>query len=56
MQQYQLALKQFGENAHAYLGSSVHARGEDLEYLRQLLANAKDSLVLDLGSGAGQGM
>lgn len=48
-----LVERQFGAQASSYLGSAVHARGEDLDALAALLDGKKDSRVLDLGCGAG---
>ncbi|MFJ5381068.1 class I SAM-dependent methyltransferase [Cupriavidus sp. CER94] len=56
MQQQELVAAQFGATASAYLTSTVHAQGADLEQLRQALAHLKPvahSRVLDLGCGAG---
>lgn len=48
-----LVEKQFGEQAAAYLSSTVHSQGRDLERLDQLLASHAGARVLDLGCGAG---
>lgn len=56
MQQQELVAAQFGATASAYLTSTVHAQGADLEQLKQALAHLKPvahSRVLDLGCGAG---
>nr|WP_315598707.1 class I SAM-dependent methyltransferase [uncultured Cupriavidus sp.] len=56
MQQQELVAAQFGATANAYLTSTVHAQGADLEQLKQALAHLKPvahSRVLDLGCGAG---
>lgn len=45
--------KQFGEQANAYLTSSVHASGRDLVRLAERLFGASDAKVLDMGCGAG---
>jgi ubiquinone/menaquinone biosynthesis C-methylase UbiE len=45
--------QQFGEVANAYLSSSVHSQGEDLEAIAQRLRGTPDSAVLDMGCGAG---
>lgn len=44
---------QFGSRAHAYLTSSVHATGNDLEQLVQLIENRPDAIALDMGCGGG---
>lgn len=49
----QLVNQQFGQQANAYLTSTVHAQGEDLQRLSEWLADAKDAQVLDVGCGAG---
>lgn len=43
----------FGARATAYLGSSVHASGEDLQQIAALAHGRSDAQVLDLGCGAG---
>jgi len=45
--------KQFGPAAEAYLASAVHAQGEDLVRLVELLDPSPDDTVLDLGCGVG---
>jgi ubiquinone/menaquinone biosynthesis C-methylase UbiE len=45
--------QQFGEVASAYLSSSVHSQGADLEAIADRLRRTPDSTVLDLGCGAG---
>lgn len=45
--------RQFGEQANAYLTSTVHAQGKDLQRLGKLLAGSTDARLLDLGCGAG---
>ena len=45
--------KQFGPAAEAYLASAVHAQGEDLARLVELLDASPDDVVLDLGCGVG---
>lgn len=44
---------QFGGQAQAYLQSSVHAQGKDLERLAVWLSDKPDAVVLDIGCGAG---
>jgi len=45
--------RQFGPAAEAYLASAVHAQGEDLVRLVELLGPSPDDVVLDLGCGVG---
>lgn len=45
--------QQFGCQADAYLASTVHAQGEDLQQLSHLLAGNSSANLLDLGCGAG---
>jgi len=45
--------KQFGPAAEAYLASAVHAQGEDLVRLVELLDPGANDAVLDLGCGVG---
>jgi ubiquinone/menaquinone biosynthesis C-methylase UbiE len=45
--------QQFGSQASAYLNSSVHASGGDLERLGSVLARFSDARLLDMGCGAG---
>lgn len=46
-------VQQFGAQAQAYLGSAVHAQGEDLMQLAALVHGHARATVLDLGCGAG---
>ncbi len=45
--------EQFSPQANAYLTSTVHATGEDLQRLTGWLAAERESDVLDIGCGAG---
>lgn len=45
--------RQFADQANAYLGSAVHAQGNDLQRLARLLEGDDFDSVLDLGCGAG---
>lgn len=45
--------QQFGDQANAYLTSSVHSQGEDLNQLALLLSGYTSATLLDLGCGAG---
>ncbi|MBT0724945.1 methyltransferase domain-containing protein [Rosenbergiella sp. S61] len=49
----QRVTEQFSPQASAYLTSSVHASGEDLQRLQQWLAPFSDAHILDIGCGAG---
>jgi len=51
--QHALVDRQFGATASAYLTSSVHAMGADLDELAALASAHRPSEVLDLGCGAG---
>ncbi|MBV8660105.1 MAG: class I SAM-dependent methyltransferase, partial [Burkholderiales bacterium] len=44
---------QFGTVASAYLSSTVHAQGADLQRAAQWAAQTPDACVLDIGCGAG---
>jgi SAM-dependent methyltransferase len=44
---------QFGAQAGAYLTSTVHAQGDDLDAIAAITAGRRDARVLDLGCGAG---
>jgi ubiquinone/menaquinone biosynthesis C-methylase UbiE len=44
---------QFSPQAHAYLTSAVHARGEDLERMVGLVGKRPEAIALDLGCGGG---
>lgn len=50
---HQKVVQQFGQQAAAYLTSQVHAKGQDLQQLQQLLHSYPQASLLDLGSGAG---
>ncbi|MFI7978606.1 class I SAM-dependent methyltransferase [Citrobacter freundii] len=45
--------KQFGSQANAYLTSTVHASGRDLQRLGERLSAFPQARVLDMGCGAG---
>lgn len=45
--------KQFGSQANAYLTSTVHASGRDLQRLAERLSALPQASVLDMGCGAG---
>jgi ubiquinone/menaquinone biosynthesis C-methylase UbiE len=51
--QESLATAQFGPQAAAYVASPVHAQGEDLHYLVEVVRGRKEAGVLDLGCGGG---
>src|ERR1700676_3138666 len=53
MKQQAIVAKQFGNTANAYLTSSVHAQGADLEAIRKIASQYAMPNVLDLGCGAG---
>jgi SAM-dependent methyltransferase len=53
MDQRTLAARQFGDTAANYLGSSVHAKGADLDRLEALAQRLRPRRALDLGCGAG---
>ncbi len=46
-------LEQYDSRAQAYLASSVHAQGDDLELLARLVGQRPDAVALDLGCGGG---
>lgn len=45
--------QQFSSQANAYLSSTVHASGRDLERLSARLSDFQNATVLDMGCGAG---
>ncbi|MDM2969981.1 MULTISPECIES: class I SAM-dependent methyltransferase [unclassified Citrobacter] len=45
--------KQFGSQANAYLTSTVHTSGRDLQRLAERLSSFSHASVLDMGCGAG---
>ncbi|MBP6345662.1 class I SAM-dependent methyltransferase [Neisseriaceae bacterium CLB008] len=49
----QVVTSQFGEQANAYLNSSVHAQGTEFAHLQSIVADQPQAHVLDLGCGAG---
>jgi ubiquinone/menaquinone biosynthesis C-methylase UbiE len=53
MKQPAIAAKRFGAVAQAYLTSSAHATGADLERLTALARDMDGPVALDLGSGPG---
>ena len=48
-----LVTDQFGPQAAAYVASSVHAQGEDLDALEAVVAGQSSAHLLDLGCGGG---
>lgn len=48
-----LVSEQFGPRAGAYLTSQVHAEGDDLVQMRDMVRGRTDARLLDLGCGAG---
>ena len=48
-----LVTRQFGARAEAYVESSVHAQGADLDQAAALLKSQSTARVLDLGCGGG---
>jgi ubiquinone/menaquinone biosynthesis C-methylase UbiE len=48
-----LVANQFGTKAQAYVTSTVHAQGEDLEQLEDLVRGHSGARVLDMGCGGG---
>jgi len=48
-----LVARQFGPQAHAYVGSAVHAAGSDLERIVGHAALRRGGRALDLGTGGG---
>jgi ubiquinone/menaquinone biosynthesis C-methylase UbiE len=53
VKQQALVAEQFGNTAAAYLTSTVHASGADLEAVKTIVQRYKSPAVLDLGCGAG---
>lgn len=51
--QHGLTLAQFDPQANAYVSSTVHASGADLDALERLVAGAQLGSALDLGCGGG---
>ena len=51
--QQDLVAEQFGARADAYLASTVHAEGADLQAIAAMAAGHPKARVLDLGCGAG---
>jgi ubiquinone/menaquinone biosynthesis C-methylase UbiE len=53
MKQQALVAKQFGDTANAYLTSSIHSQGADLQAIRGIVSRFVNPRILDLGCGAG---
>ncbi len=45
--------RQFGPRAHAYLKSTVHALGQDLDMMEQRVGHRPEAIALDMGCGGG---
>ena len=48
-----VVLDQYSTRASAYVHSAVHAAGQDLDLIAQLLANQRGAVALDVGCGGG---
>lgn len=48
-----VVLDQYTTRASAYVNSAVHAAGQDLDLIAQLLANQRGAVALDVGCGGG---
>lgn len=53
MKQAAVVAEQFGNTASAYLTSTVHAHGADLDAVKEVARSFKAPAVLDLGCGGG---
>ena len=48
-----VVLDQYSTRASAYVHSAVHAAGQDLDLIAQVLANQRGAVALDVGCGGG---
>lgn len=48
-----VVLDQYTTRASAYVNSAVHAAGQDLDLIAQVLANQRGAVALDVGCGGG---
>lgn len=48
-----VVLDQYNTRASAYVNSAVHAAGEDLDLIAQIVANQRGAIALDVGCGGG---
>ena len=48
-----VVLDQYNTRASAYVNSAVHAAGQDLDLIAQVLANQRGAVALDVGCGGG---
>lgn len=48
-----LVVQQFGSQASAYVASTVHAQGADLQQMIEIAARTPDARAIDLGCGGG---
>ena len=46
-----VVLDQYNTRASAYVNSAVHAAGEDLDLIAQIVANQRGAVALDVGCG-----
>jgi ubiquinone/menaquinone biosynthesis C-methylase UbiE len=54
MDHQQSVKKQFGQNAHNYVTSPLHAKGDDLAWMKQwIIENGKGGVHLDIATGGG---
>jgi len=50
---HDVVIEQYDSRASAYLASSIHAAGADLERLASLIGQRPDAVALDMGCGGG---
>jgi 2-polyprenyl-3-methyl-5-hydroxy-6-metoxy-1,4-benzoquinol methylase len=48
-----VVLDQYTTRASAYVNSAVHAAGQDLDLIAQIVANQRGAIALDVGCGGG---
>ncbi|RWR09292.1 class I SAM-dependent methyltransferase [Siminovitchia fortis] len=53
MDNKKMVINQFGSNARNYVISQIHAKGKDLDFIREVVKGGKDKVLLDVATGGG---
>ncbi|WP_144463542.1 class I SAM-dependent methyltransferase [Siminovitchia fortis] len=53
MDNKKMVINQFGSNARNYVISQIHAKGKDLDFIREVVKGGKNKVLLDVATGGG---
>src|SRR5690606_35902760 len=53
MDNKKMVINQFGSNARNYVISQIHAKGRDLDFIREVVKGGKNKVLLDVATGGG---